>query len=254
MAQSICSFPILSKKLNDLGYPEVNSSTFQIIKDIDFGRAIQDDKIDFKEDGIYYNIDGKWYRGYVFIKQPYIEKYGNYPKFHIRKCSTLLSYINDGRFKQRYDWSNSSVNDLIDKTEGTKFKDNDLSYCNYCNKLFDDDFRLTSEFYERLDKSDVKQKKIENTFFGDVVNIVKVHKLFLESKKYTCENCNIRSKSIMHNRFWYCYHLDGNLENTSTSNLSCLCISCYSKLDASKFSSDAKKSQLKSYEEDYQVD
>jgi hypothetical protein len=58
----------------------------------------------------------------------------------------------------------------------------------------------------------------------------------------------------MHKRFWYCYHLDGNLENTTTSNLTSICISCYSKLDTAKFSSDAKKSQLKSYEEDYQVD
>ena len=248
---NLYTFPILEKKLDTWGYPQVDKSEFKVIKGVDFGKAIQNKKIDFRDDGIYYNINDNWYRGYVFIKEPLIEKYGTYPKFHLQKCSTLQWYLDNGRFDDRYDWSNSSFNDLVDKTEKTKFNDEDLSYCSNCKKIFDDNFSLTSEFHDSLDQTEIHQEEKELNVIGEPLGIELIHKKYLKESEYICSECNKIPMSQMHKRWWYVMHIDNNLHNTSKENLKSICISCYSLLDPEKFSSDARKSQINAFNIQY---
>lgn len=244
---NLYTFPILEKKLDTWGYPQVDTSVFKVIKGVDFGQAIQNEKIDFRHDGIYYNINDNWYRGYVFIKEPYIEKYGNYPKFHLQKCSTLQGYLDNGNFNVRYDWSNSSFNDLIDKTEKTKFNDEDLNYCGNCKNIFDDNFSLTSEFHDSLDQTEIQQEEKELNVLGEILGIELIHKNYLKESEYVCSKCEKMPMSQMHNRWWYVMHVDNNIHNISQRNLLPICISCYYKLHPERFISDAKKSQLKAF-------
>ena len=110
-------FEQLKRKLDQLGYPKIQSgSGFEIIKDIDFKYAYQSGDINLSEkDGIYY----KNQRGYMFLKESWITRYRydpKFPKFHLIKCEKIQEFISEGKYEQRYVWSNSNVNDLIDKT------------------------------------------------------------------------------------------------------------------------------------------
>jgi hypothetical protein len=78
-------FQSLNKKLTEWGFPVINGNTgFQIIRGIDFEVAYKSGSISFEVDGIYLEYEGKKYRGYMFIKEPYISQYGSYPKFHLK--------------------------------------------------------------------------------------------------------------------------------------------------------------------------
>jgi len=106
-------FEKLDAKLTELGFPIIGGkSGFQIIKEVNFEKAYKAGSISFENDGIYLEYEGKKYRGYMFIKEPYISQYGSYPKFHLTKCETIRSFITTGRFKIRYEWANANVNDL----------------------------------------------------------------------------------------------------------------------------------------------
>ena len=123
-------FEILDRKLDEWGFPILKGeSGFQIIKGIGFEKAYKSGSISFEDDGIYLKYEGKEYRGYMFIQEAYITYNGGpakFPKFHLLKCRTIQEFIDSGRFKQRYEWSNSDVNNLIDKQTRTKYNDKKL--------------------------------------------------------------------------------------------------------------------------------
>jgi len=127
------SFEKLDSKLDQLGFPKIQGgSGFQIIKGIDFEEAYKSGSISFEDDGIYLEYEGKKYRGYMFIQEAYITYNGGpvkFPKFHLLKCRTIQEFISSGRFKQRYEWSNSDVNNLVDKQTRTKYNDVKLEVC-----------------------------------------------------------------------------------------------------------------------------
>lgn len=225
-------FERLASKLDELGFPEIQSESGpEIIKGVNFEEAYKAGSISFENDGIYLEYEGKKYRGYMFIKEPWIEEYGSYPKFHLTNCQKIREFIATGRFKHRYDWSNSHVNDLIDKTTRKEYKDEILEYCSYCKKELFEEIEDTYDFHNTLTKSEMEADKIEVDIFGYVRGKEKISKDYRIRQEFECEVCSIRPKSIFHRKWWHTHHIDGDKTNNTSNNLQCLCVLCHANVN-----------------------
>ena len=249
------TFEKLSQKLDDLGFPKIEgNSGFQIIKGVDFEKAYKSGSISFEDDGIYLEYEGKKYRGYMFIKEPWISRYGSYPRFHLTKCKIIQEFISKDTFKIRYEWSNSNVNDLIDKTTRQTYKDETLNYCSYCKKELFDSIEDTEDFFDSLDKTEIEEEKIEVDMFGYVRGKERISKEYRNRKNFTCEKCSIKPNSNLHKRWWHTHHVDGDKTNNSLNNLNCLCILCHSNVDSrhrENFSKGSMPKQLEQFKNEY---
>ncbi len=243
-------FEELCKKLDEWGFPKLQSeSGFKIIR-TDFEEAYKAGNIRFGDDGIYLEYEGKEYRGYMFIKEPWITEYNNYPKFHLTRCKTIDDFIRNGRFNTRYEWSNSNVNDLIDFTTKKIFKDEILRYCSNCKKQLFDEIQTTEDFFETLEKTEIEEDNIEVDIFGYVRDFNKISKAYREKRNYICESCGISPKKTVHRKYWHTHHKDGDKVNNKESNLQCLCILCHCYKDLiheENFDKNRMKIELKSF-------
>lgn len=248
------SFEKLNKVLDNLGFPKLKGEKgYRVIKGVDFENAYKEGSINFKDDGIYLNYEGDEYRGYMFIKVPYISYNGEpekFPKFHLTKCKTINEFIESGRFRVRYEWSNSSVNDLIDKQSRRKYKDVNLQLCSNCSEKILEDIDDTKEFHELLDEVEENQEEKKIDINGYVAGFEQLSKKYRESKNFTCEKCGVKTKSKSDNWYWHTHHKNGDKLNNSTTNLQCLCILCHSNVDrkhTSNFSTPAQRQRIDSF-------
>lgn len=253
------SFEKLDKKLDQLGFPKIQGgSGIQIIKGIDFEEAYKSGSITFEDDGVYLEYEGKKYRGYMFIQEAYITYNGGpvkFPKFHLLKCKKIQEFISSGRFKQRYEWSNSDVNNLVDKQTRTKYNDVKLDVCSYCKSDYFDDIEDTQDFFDSLDKTELEEDNIEVDIFGYVRGKERISKDYRNRQNYTCEKCSVRPKSNLHKRWWHTHHVDGDKTNNVLSNLKCYCIVCHSNVDArhrENFSKGSMPRQIEYFKKEYQ--
>lgn len=241
-------FEILDRKLDEWGFPILKGvSGFQIIKGIDFEEAYKSGSISFEDDGIYLEYEGKKYRGYMFIQEAYITYNGEpakFPKFHLLKCRTIQEFIDSGRFKQRYEWSNSDVNNLIDKQTRTKYNDIKLELCSYCKSDYFEEIEDTQDFFDSLDKSVIEEDNIEVDIFGYTRDWQKISKAYRTKKNYTCESCGIKIDSLIDRRYLHTHHKNGDKTNNRESNLECLCILCHSFKDIKHEENFDKKRML----------
>src|SRR5690606_24626952 len=146
------------------------------------------------------------------------------PKFHLTRCQTIEKFILEGRFKIRYEWSNSNINDLIDKTSKQVYKDEKLEYCGYCKRELLYHIEDTQDFFDSLDKSELEEENIEVDIFGYVKGKEKISREYRQKTNYCCEKCTIQPKSNLHRRWWHTHHIDGDKTNNKPSNLKCLCV------------------------------
>lgn len=227
------SFEKLAKRMNEWNFPNVShKGNFQIIKGVDFKKALQAGDIEFTDKGIYLNYHDKSYQGYMFIKYYYVNKYGTYPKFHILKCKIIDDFIQKGKFNQRYEWSNSKVNDIIDVETSTHYPNITLELCRYCANMLHIEYTTTEGFFDNLDKSNVSyDKKVEVDIFGYVKNWEYFSRKFRREKEFKCDICGIQAKQRKDQRYWHVHHKDGNKLNNDLDNLQCLCIRCHSQVD-----------------------
>ncbi|MEP4669377.1 MAG: HNH endonuclease signature motif containing protein, partial [Cyclobacteriaceae bacterium] len=198
--------------------------------------------------------DGEKYRGYMFIKTPYIEAYGSYPRFHLTKCEVIQQFIEDGNFNKRYEWSNSNVNDLIDITTGKLYQNENLSYCSKCKRQLLGEIQTTSDFHEILKNAHQLEEEVEVDLFGYVKGWNRFSRAFRESKNYICDECGISPNEASHKRYWQVHHIDGDKTNNQESNLRCLCIECHSTVDAvhsQNFQSKAQQIELTRFRDLY---
>lgn len=245
-------FQTLDKKMDEWGFPVLKGkSGYQMIKGVDFEKAYKSGSISFEEDGIYLDYEGKKYRGYMFIKEPWIEKYNSYPKFHLTKCTTIQQFIAEGRFKLRYEWSNSNVNDLIDKSSRRIYKDEVLEYCNYCRHELYNGIEDTNDFYQIIkEETDDVEEVVPVDIFGYVKGKEKISKAFRLSRNFTCESCGIVLKGTFERRYLHVHHRNGDKTNNNEYNLQCLCILCHAHQDGThehNFNQNSQKIELDSF-------
>jgi hypothetical protein len=244
-------FQHLKIKLDEEDYPSIDEkSGFKIIKGIDFEKAYRNGSISFEDDGIYLEYEGKKYRGYMFIKEPWITKFNSYPVFHLTKCEKINEFIVKGNFKVRYEWSNSNINDLIDITTKELYQNQTLKYCQLCKRLLFKEIHTTEDFFETLDKSEIENRDVEVDIFGYVKNKEKISTEYRKIKKYTCESCSIKPQTNIDKMYWHTHHINGDKLNNSLSNLKCLCVLCHSFIDdkhKENFSNSIMKHQLKTF-------
>lgn len=141
-SKTLCQF------LDDANYAQVPRTGFQVIRK-DLTLEERAGNISYRQDGIYLSSNGQEYKGYIYLKfKVQIAKYG-YPKFHITKCSTIVTAIGKGDFLNRYYWHNSNTVSIEDRPSGQIHKDINLELCGYCRSF--NSPNSTEEFYRDLE-------------------------------------------------------------------------------------------------------
>lgn len=261
-------FKKLHQFLDELGFPKVEKKEVKIIR-TDFEKAFKKGKIDFDGDFIGYTDDeGVRHQGYMFIREfgiSYNTDSETFPKAHIKKCSTIQSFLNNGKFEKRYEWSNDRTNDLIDiRSKNRKeYKNVKLDFCQNCirerNKsafaIRRDDLNDTEDFFKLITKLKQKPKKthVKVGLDGYTFDFQNISKKYRESKNYICERCGKKPKSPRDRYYWHTHHKDGNKINNYTYNFECLCIACHAKVDKTheKNFNKNKKRELEYFLENY---
>lgn len=239
--KKLYSFEKLHQFLDDRNYPKVSTDGFQVIK-TDFSKAFREGKISFEEDGIYLEYQGKKWRGYMFMGEQIgknafrgnysVEKYDDYPRFHLKKCSVIANFIDKGIFHHFYIWANDRYTDVIDRDTEELHTDVVLKLCSRCKNLMKDDIENTTlEFYESLDKESIfKEEIVQTDIFGYTLYWQSISNAYKRKQNYTCEQCGIQVEK-KDRRFIHTHHKNGDKLNNSESNLECLCILCHSQVD-----------------------
>lgn len=146
-------FERLDKRLDQLGFPEATETGFRVIKR-DLSAEERAGNVSFKTDGVFLSVDGKEYKGYMYLKyKVQIEKYG-LPKFHITNCSKVQEERAANKFEGRYFWHNSNVVSLEDRPTGRILENQVLQICGLCkSESAIAGYLDTSGFHSLLDRS-----------------------------------------------------------------------------------------------------
>lgn len=151
-------FQNLNEWMNKNNFPQVekkedeNLVVFEVTK-----QSVEEGHIIFKEDGIYWKINGKVIKGFVYISHYsvyYNEKIPNFPKFHIAKCKTIQDFLNNDKFNLRYEFSNNKYVDIVDISNRRMYKkvykNMKLKLCKFCQKLTEINEINTEDYISKI--------------------------------------------------------------------------------------------------------
>ena len=211
-------FERLKQKMDEMGFPQIESrSGFRIIR-TDFEDAYNAGKISFDEDGIYFDLGGERLKGYVFIREYQISYKGpeqlQLPKFHLIKCITD-DFISQGDVRHRYDWSNKRTNDLVDIASGEnrEYLDVELESCeNFARQIEYEGF-TTIDFFDMLEEEAVELPLFETDIDGYVRGWERIRQQYRTEVEFTCEECQVKIETRVHRRYLHVHHIDGNKTN-----------------------------------------
>lgn len=243
-------FEKLNLKLNQLKYPEVTESRFEIIRK-DFSEEEQRGNINFKEDGIYLKVNGIEQKGYMFIKYADVNRYG-LPKFHVANCQTIIQQRQQNRFHGHYFWSNSNIVDIIQRGTNFVHEGVKLDLCGYCREQISvTDYTNTQGFFDLLDIQDREtQQNVETDIFGYTKDWQQISRKFRIENEFTCDNCKIKIENKFDQRFIQVHHKNQNKLNNTRENLQCLCTLCHANVDDHhqyNFNKKRSKSEIESF-------
>ena len=224
--------------LDSLGIPRLDQYENNVIVNrIDLTLQEKEGNIEWRDDGIYLKINEKFQRGFMYIKEPDIQQYGN-PKFHIFECSTIKQQKLNNNFDNHYFWSNSPTVTLTDRVTGD-IKKEELELCYNCKKILEsrtgEKIKNTKEFHDLLNIND---HNIENNLnqqetdiFNRPLNWRAISRAYREEKNYTCENCGFGGEHLINNhdkRHIHVHHIiPYELTNTHRNNLRAVCVLCH---------------------------
>tara|TARA_Y100001958_G_scaffold70683_1_gene47733 strand:+ start:447 stop:1292 length:846 start_codon:yes stop_codon:yes gene_type:complete len=233
-----------------------------IIGRIDLSEQERQGKIDWRDDGVYLEINGKYQKGFMFNKDYLRSKYGN-PRFHLFKCEVIQGFIFRGQFEGFYDWSNSPKVTVTERGTRKEYKDQNLHLCSKCRSiLYERELDIISDTENFDNKLKTKNNFIEPSkdidIFGRPLNWSRISTAYKKEFNYTCENCGFGGKDLKNNfdkRFIDTDHIKADeLTNTDKSNLMCLCKLCHAYKDdlhEKNFKQNRFKEQLKNFVEKY---
>lgn len=231
-------FQSLQRFLERKGIPKLSGdSSFEVFREVDYQRAVATDSksISITSNGIFYEIDGQKYRGYMYLSTyriGYTENSPNYPKFHVTKCRVLRQFEEQNQ-AHRYVWSNKPKVDVTDKNTGKMHKDRNLDLCGYCRKEMLNTSKKTVGFSTELVKEHGKttRKKNNTDIYGYLPTMTQKSRRFRESQNFICNACGVQPRTSIDRMYWHTHHKSGNKLDNSVSNLLCLCIVCHANVD-----------------------
>ncbi|WP_196892195.1 HNH endonuclease signature motif containing protein [Aureivirga marina] len=248
--------------LDKLNIPRLSDYDNNVeLQKIDLTKQEVSGKIKFEDDGVYLEHLGNWQRGYMYIKKPFLGKYG-FPKFHILECKAIIDQKNRNNFDNRYYWANTASVDLIDYNTGKEHKNTLLDLCKYCQRELlentGEGIETTEDFYELLDINNENiihhQDEIKTDIKGRPLNWRKISNAYRATRNFTCEECGFGGEQLKNNfdkRYIHVHHINPyELTNTHTNNLKCLCILCHSEQDE-HHQNKSEKLQIESFISSY---
>lgn len=242
-----------------------------IIGRIDFTEQENKGNIEWRDDGVYLNINGNFQRGFMYIKRPYLTRYNKNvdninerPRFHLVECSTIEQQRNDGNFDNRYFWSNSPYISLFDYDTGEEYQEKALNLCWNCQQIITDQISNTSDFHNLLDLNDEvienNEPEAETDIFNRPINWRRISRAYREEQNYICEECGFGGEDLENNfdkRYIHTHHINPNeLLNTHRENLKAVCVLCHYKQDMhhqSNFEKRRMKRELISFVTKYRT-
>lgn len=237
----------LSAFLKEKGYGEPEVKPFQAIT-ADLLEEEKADNIIYRNDGVYLIRDGVEYRGYMHLNRYWIEKYHDYPKFHITKCTTVYEIEK----RKDFVWHNSSETEVQDRSSKKMYK-RKLDLCWNCIKETYTNIRNTQDFFDSLGfQTETKKAEVKVDLNNYQITWSKMSDQYKRSKNYTCENCGIVISDRFDQRHIHTDHIDGNKLNNQAdmSNFMCLCALCHAYKDANhkkNFSQRRNKRELDTF-------
>jgi len=252
--------------LDQLGIPRLDEYENNVIIDrIDFTEQEEQGNIEWREDGVYLNIQGNYHRGFMYIKRPNIQRYG-YPKSHLLECITIEEQRINGRFHNHYFWSNSPSVTLTDRVTGESIENAVLRLCNNCRIILEqrtgEEISDTEDFHNLLDINDTEiennEEEQETDIFKRPLNWRTISRAYREEQNFTCEYCGFGGEQLENNydkRYIHVHHINPyELTNTHRNNLKSVCVLCHYYQDEhhqSNFEKPRMKRELMNFVKKY---
>jgi 5-methylcytosine-specific restriction endonuclease McrA len=176
------------------------------------------------------------------IKRWTLNTYGNYPKFHIFNCRTLVQMKNGGKI-ERYKKTSRADGKFLIVISGER--DSDAKYvrleiCGNClyqyNMRFNTRYtKATFDIKSFIDRSISINYHLNGLFFQDDLETVpqfyatnwrQISNELKKKRNYTCQKCGVQLKKAK--QYLHTHHIDSNPSNNIIGNLKVLCIECHS--------------------------
>lgn len=233
----IFDFSPLRNFLRENGYIVEKAQGFREIKPEEVTvDAISNGEIEFTDSGIFVkSSDGEKHQVFLYKRNYFLIKYGK-PKYHICRCSTIKSFIQNGIFKEQYVRANTETVPVYDMDTFKEKQVGNLPLCSNCRAIISNYGNVDSnEFVNLLRKareSKVQLKEEEVDIFGYTKDWETISRKYREKNDYTCEECGLKIENAFNRQYIHVHHLDKNKLNNSEKNLRCLCMRCHSKVDS----------------------
>ena len=228
------------QELNKRGFIDFEKGEYGsnlVFKKVDFGQAVEDDLIEYRDDGVYYYFNGEWLRGYYFMKNYATITYNKLPVFHLFECSTME---NRDLYIGSYTWSNADLNNVFCRDQEIWLYDNNLRLCYNCKKILmntaSNIISDSKEFFEDTDQIKIEELIKENDIIKDdqknmrgyPFNWRKIATKFKEKNGLVCNSCGISKQDATQKKHFDVDHINGfNKENNKDDNLQVLCVLCH---------------------------
>lgn len=151
----IHSFSGLKNLLSSLGFDVGDADGYKAIDVTDISvEELRNGAIEFTDNGIFVTTNNVRHQIFLYRRDYHLELYGK-PRFHIVKCQTIRSFINNYSMTA-YRRANTATVLVHDMDDDMDTEVDDLPLCKFCLKIAPQAFpdMTTSDFVELLKESE----------------------------------------------------------------------------------------------------
>ena len=206
----------------------------------DFGEAIRRGKIDFDDGYLWFDHEGVRLRGYAYMYNYNLERWSQGPKLHFFKCKTIIDFEAKDMFRQKYVWSNLSLNDVECRTTGKVWADFSLGVCGNCMREAGERYDDSEDFHElvvapQLRDADLgrlaPKRPVEVRHDGYTADWKDVSDRVRAAADYRCDACDVHLPGPTERGYLHVHHRNGDKADNRPTNLQPLCRLCHAHVD-----------------------